>query len=238
MYKLVFRIILLSISEWMSKLFGQSSPRPKSILEQELEKRDPTKPIKFGHKCIWAAVKTEDTNSLLKALRLEKQRKANWVEGKLQARNGEIFVLPPIEGWILILGWGLPEPGYMEGRERAQRFLNGLSQKFGEAQMFGNFRGSGSAFWMKSVDGNTERLYYIGDGNSFIEGEPTSVEMKWDLIDTNSKDAEQEEYWEKMLYPDAEHVLEVAKAWSLNPMELEEKENVGEYGYLGRLKLK
>ena len=41
-----------------------------------------------------------------------------------------------------------------------------------------------------------------------------------------------------MLYPDAENVLEVAKNWSIHPMELERKENIGEFGHIGRFRRK
>jgi len=219
---------------WISKIFGQSDSISKSLGEQELEKRDSSKPINFGHKWIWAAVKTENTDSLLKILNLEKLRQANWVEGAIQAKGTDVFILPPIEGWILISGGGLPIPDHQKGIEKSKAFLNKLSKEFGEAQLYGNHQVSSSAFWMKSVNGQTVRLYCIADGNNFIEGEPTEVEEKWDLIDTNSEEAQKEAYWEKMIYPDAEHVLEVAKNWSISPMELEEKENVGAFGHLGR----
>ncbi len=223
---------------WISRIFGQNNPRPKSLWEQNLEKRDSTKPINFGHKWVWVAVKTEDTDSLLIVLKLDKVKQANWVEGTIQANGANVFVLPPIDGWILISGWGLPIPDHVKGIEYAKKLLNQLSQNFGEAQLFGNHRVSSTAFWMKSINGKTERLYCIADGNNFIEGKPTEVEKQWDLIDTNLEEAEKEEYWDKMVYPDAEHVLEIAKNWSVNPMELEDKEHIGEFGYLGRLKRK
>jgi hypothetical protein len=223
---------------WISKILGLNSPVSKSLWEMELEKRETTKPINFGYKCVWAAVKTLNTDDLLAVLKLDGLKRANWVEGLLLPGKENTFILPPIEGWILISGFALPTPDHEKGIEESKGLLDKLSKKFGEAQLFGNVRASETAFWMKSVNGQTIRLYCITDGKNFIEGEPTEIEKKWDLIDTNSKEAKNEEYWDKMLYPDAEHVLEVAKNWSINPMELEEKENVGEFGYIGVFSVK
>lgn len=223
---------------WISKILGQSSSYPKSLWEQELEARDTAKPINFGHNWVWAAVRTENTDSLLEILKLERVRLANWVEGMRQAYNGDVFILPPIEGWILISGWGLPNPSSKDGIIESKLLLDKLSEEFREAQLFGNHRVSGSAFWMKSIKGRTIRLYCIADGTNYIEGKPTEIEKKWDLIDTNSEESKSEKYWDKMIYPDAEHVLEVAKNWSINPMELEEKENIGEFGHIGRYRKK
>jgi hypothetical protein len=230
-------IIILSMFGCISKILGQSSSSTKSLWEQELETRDTTKPINFGHKWVWVAVKTENTDRLLGTLQLERIRQANWVEGILWAGNGDVFVLPPCEGWILITD-GLPVPQSQTGIEKSKLLLDKLSNNFGEAHLYGNHRGSGSAFWMKSVNGKTVRLYSIGDGITYIEGEATEVEKTWNLIDTNSEEAQNEEYWDKMIYPDAEHVLEVAKNWSINPMELEGKENLGEFGHIGRFRKK
>jgi hypothetical protein len=231
-------ILLLFVFGSVSKILCQNSSSPKSLWEQELETRDTTRPINFGHKWVWAAVKTQNTDSLLEILKLERLRQANWVEGTLQAYYGEVFILPPIEGWILISGWGLPKPSGKEGIEKSKSLLDKLSKQFGEAQLYGNHGLSSSAFWMKSVDGKTVRLYCIADGENFIEGEPTDVEKKWSLIDTNSEEAVKEEYWDRMVYPDVEHVLEVAKNWSINPMELEEKANIGAFGHLGQIRRK
>jgi hypothetical protein len=237
MIKKLILIILLTMFGWIVKMFGQIDSHPKSLWEQEIEKRDTNKPISFGHKWVWAAVKTQNTDSLLGVLKLDQLRQANWVEGFLWAGNGDVFILPPIEGWILLTD-GLPVPQSQQGIEKSKLLLDKLSNNFGEAHLYGNHSVSGSAFWMKSINGKTARLYSIGDGVTYIEGDETEVEKKWKLIDTNSVAAQSEEYWDKMLYPDAEHVLEVAKDWSINPMELEGKENVATFGYIGRFKRK
>lgn len=228
--------------DWIKQLFGQKNRQYEepqtAALRPEPVKRDPTKPINFGHKCIWAAVSTENTELLLKVLDLAKIAESDWVNGMTKARDGEVFVLPPIEGWTLMTGWGLPTPDHAHGIVRSKELIDDLSENFGEAQLLGNFRGSGAAFWMRSINGETERLYSIGDGKAFIEGTPTEIEKQWDLIDPSSPEAAQEEYWDRMVYPEAEHVLEVANNWSINPMELEQREDLAETGYVGRLRRK
>jgi len=76
---------------WIKKIF---TTKPKKEWGYKLRERDPSKPINFGHKWVWVAVKTEDTKSLLDILDLKKMGKTNWVEGSIKAHKGFVFVLP------------------------------------------------------------------------------------------------------------------------------------------------
>ncbi|MFM9950227.1 MAG: hypothetical protein ACKV1O_19995, partial [Saprospiraceae bacterium] len=179
---------------------------------------------------------TIETEKLLNALNLNKLEKANWVEGMIKGNRGYVFVRPPIEGWILISGEGIPVPDSEDGINASQKLLNQLSKRFGEAQAFGNYMHGSLAFWMKSVNGTVERLYCIARQTTFIEGKPTQVEEPWTLFDSNSPEAETDEYWESTLSPGAETVLEVAESWSINPMNLEKYKGIGEFGHTGMLR--
>jgi len=113
-----------------------------------------------------------------------------------------------------------------------------LSLNFDEAQLFCSLRTVDAAAWMRSIKGKTERLYSIGDGGGFIEGVPTEVEKQWDLLSLNDLENGNDEIYKKKIWPDVDHVLEVAENWSINPMKLEEEKGVGKFGYTGRLAIK
>jgi len=221
--------------KWIKKIF---TPKPKKEWGDELRGRDSSKPINFGHKWIWVAVKTEDTKSILDILNLKNIEKTDWVEGTIKAYKGFVFVLPPIRGWILISGWGLPIPDHEQGVERTKRLLNQLSLNFEEAQLFCALRTVDAAAWMRSIKGITERLYSIGDGDAFIEGIPTKVEKQWDLLSMNDLQNGNDETYEKKIWPNVNHVLEVAENWSINPMKLEKENGIGTFGYTGQLSIK
>lgn len=224
--------------KWIINLIKGNKAQNTKTWGHTLRERDSTQPINFGHKSIWAAVKTEDTEQLLSILNLKKMEKTDWVEGTIKAYNGYVFVLPPIRGWTLISGWGLPAPDHEQGVERTKKFLNHLSQNFEEAQLFCAIRTVDGAIWMRSINGKTERFYSIGDSNAFIEGIPTEIEKQWDLLSQEDLKNGDDEIYEKKVRPDVDHVLEVAENWSINPMKLEEEKNVGTFGYTGRLSIK
>jgi len=144
-------------------------------------------------------------------------------------------VLPPIEGWTLIAGWGMMIHEKDNSNTNTKRFLNNLSSKFEEAHLYCSQRTSSTALWMKSINGKMERLYLLSDGLNQIEGEPTEVEKQWDLYDARLEEKLSIEEMDQLTYPSTEEVLEVANAWSINPMILENKERVGDFGYVGVL---
>ena len=224
--------------KWIINLIKGNKTQNTKTWGYKLRERDPSQPINFGHKWIWAAVKTEDTEQLLTVLNLKKMEKTDWVEGTIKAYNGYVFVLPPVRGWTLISGWGLPAPDHEQGVERTKKFLNHLSHIFFEAQLFCAIRNVDAAVWIRSINGKTERLYSIGDGNAFIEGVPTEVEKQWDLLSTDNLKNGNAETYEKKIWPDVNHVLEVAENWSINPMKLEEEKEIGTFGYTGRFSIK
>lgn len=238
MKKGITMIMGLMLFSPVAAVFGQAELQEKSAWEQLIAQRNPRRPIEFGYESKWIAVKTVDTEKLLNVLNLEKMEKANWVEGTIKGNQGYVFVLPPIEGWILISGWDIPTPYSSDGLEASKKLLNQLSKNFGEAQVFGTQRAGNAALWMKSVNGVVERLYCLAYETSNIEGKPTPVEEPWTLFDSNSPEADTDEYWESALSPDPETVLEVAASWSINPMNLIKYSGVGEYGYIGILRKK
>ena len=223
--------------EWRNKLIGRKET-PFIIPEgfEGWEKFNPEKPINFGRKTIWSAIKSDSCSKVAKFLNIGESNKCNWVEGTIRAYNGDVFILPSIENWVIIHGWGLPIPNTHTDMRFADNFLNYLSNEFGEAQLFGNHRVSSSAFWMKATNGKLDRAYIVGDGEGGMIGNPTTIEEKMNLIDFSSPEINNEEYYKNRTYPGEDEVFEVAENWSINPQKLESIPNIGNEGYYGRIK--
>ena len=197
---------------------------------------DPTKPIDFGIKTVWIAVQANSAEEVANYLELNNQSSVDWVEGTIRAYEGEIFVTPKLDQWILIHGMSLPTPDSKCGNQECVALLNYLSGKFGEAYIFGNHRVSSVAFWSKSINGELERLYVVADGTGETIGKPSKLEQKWNLIDlTPGVETPSEEDWDKYLYPGEDEVIEMAKYWSINPLEISKLQNVEENGIIGRI---
>jgi len=103
--------------------------------------------------------------------------------------------------------------------------------------LFGSHRGSGVAFWARSLNGNLERLYVVADGTGVSIGDPNELELKWNLVDlTPGVEMPPKDQWDKYLYPGEKEVLQMAAHWSISPSEISKFENVGSGGVAGKLK--
>lgn len=59
---------------------------------------NPDLPVEFGYKCQWFAVKTNDTQAVLDALKLKNIQISNWRTGIDGAYEGYYFISPAING--------------------------------------------------------------------------------------------------------------------------------------------
>ena len=183
---------------------------------QHLQSHAPDKPIGFGYKTVWYAVKCYDNELVAEALFDEEYKSCDWVEGTIRAytRQG-IFVLPVIKGWVLVHGLALPQPDQYVYFQTTENFLNKLSARFGEAQFFASHRVVGLYCWARSRDGYLSRLYMMMEGEETMTGMPSTIE-------------------ENLGYGE-EEVLKVAEAWSINPSNLASFTNLAASGFYGSL---
>src|SRR5262245_24448946 len=96
----------------------------------------------------------------------------------------EVFVSPPVLGWILAVGGlgALPLPDYPDWLP----WLCSMSKKLGHVQSFGTLRVNDAAYWAKVEDGRIIRAYGYVDGQTLAnEGAPTPEEIAlgFDFLD-------------------------------------------------------
>ena len=181
---------------------------------------DPEPPVAFGYKIDWLAVRSDDSDGVIAALRAADPRyrsvkPCSWSYGIERAyRMGrQAFVTPPIDGWTLIAGWPPPDD--------LPEVLASLGEALGtRVCFFGNHRGVSYAAFGFADDGRVVRLYSHADGETFHDvGEPTADERELGLrfyaeIDDVDED-EEDALFEAM--PDEETVHLLAARWSVNP---------------------
>jgi len=196
-------------------------------------------PISFGYKCMWFAIKSVHSEELVKILNLADIRPCNWQMGIEKAYENSVFITPPINGWTLACGRGLPPGDTKEGIEFVKGILQNLSKYYGEAQFFCTHRVTEYHCWIKAIEGDIQRVYsYLGESgeNIMIEGEATEFEKTLHLVDTFSGEAGEDNYFERedITLPDEEIVMNVAENWSINPTTLESRNDIiPELGLLG-----
>jgi len=196
--------------------------------------------VSFGYKTVWLAVKTENKKRISEILNLKNTKECNWKVGIAESYNSSIYITPQIKDWTLVCGMSLLNgKNDKENIIYIKKIIETLSSEFGEAQFFGSHRVVEYQSWMKAINGKTIRAYcYLGERgeNLIVEGEPTDFEKKYKLINTFSKEAQDEKYFERedLFYPDEEFVMKVAENWSINPQRLEERKDIkNELGIIG-----
>lgn len=229
-------IVFIALSVWIAKRNGVTAEYKSKDLEILT---NPDEPIDFGFKMVWIAVKTNNKEKLAEILELKNIQSSNWKSGIDSAYNDGIFITPLIGQWTLVVGTKLAS-GQLEDINKLEKKLNKLSSEFGEAQSFGTHRVVEYHHWIKSIDGKITRTYsYIGESGENIKvfGELTEPEIGLNLINTFSKEAEAENYWERedLDYADEELVMKIAENWSINPTKLTERKDIKkELGLIGK----
>lgn len=216
--------------KWIKKI-KESSQSPLK------NQTNPEAPIGFGYKTMWIAVKTNKQERIAETIGLHKFRPANWRDGINKAYKNAVLITPEIKGWTLAVGEKLPSGDSIESINQVKSLLIKLSQEFGEAQFFCTHRIVEYHCWVKASNGVIVRTYsYLGENaeNIMIDGMPTEIEKKYNLINTFSPEAKNDEYFERedIEYPNEELVMTIAEQWSINPTKIGEMNHIQGFGLI------
>lgn len=203
---------------------GKAAPQPKnSAAPSNTEKpvevplitrpetgRDPDFPVPFGYKCNWLCVKASSSLEVIEKLELKNPEPSNWDKGIEMAYNGFRFVSPVLDGYVLVVNYG------MDILTLAPELLNEKAKLFPELQFFVTQRVSDYHAWAKYINGVLIRGYgWSGcDGVVFLdEGELTPEEVKLGLTllpQKNGYDLSEAQF------PSEDQVLELAAEWGID----------------------
>jgi hypothetical protein len=185
-------------------------------------------PFIFGYKSLWIAVRSD--SPALVANKLADLEKENYKTKKhifFKYDNSEVYVSNVYKGWTFILAdlRDMPSGEDLRFIPDLKALLNNLSTSFGEAQYFGSHRVVDYSCWVKSTNGKIDRFFSFvggGDGYVLVEGEPSAIETKHNLLKTtiNLTDAD----YEKFKSPDEEILMDIAGNWSIDPVKLSDEE--------------
>ena len=204
--------------------------------------RVPDQPVSFGFKMSWIAVRSDEPRAVAEALGLDALEPANWRTGIGTVYDdalGEsrIYVTPPVEGWTFVIGLSLPPPVGSRFVDKCQPLLGGLSERFGEAQYYMSYPLIDFYGWVRASGGRVVRAFAIGDeGLIWNQGRTTREERALGLklfemrgVARRQGDAGAE----LILYPTEDHVMRLARSWSLDPTGLAEQTSPPGLGLIG-----
>jgi hypothetical protein len=189
----------------------------------------PTPPEPFGFKTGWIAVRSADPQAIARALPIRSQTAANWHDGIEAAyKCGSVFITPPINGWICIVGDWVAGTGEQPSLGSISKLVADLSSRFGEAHGYATHRVIEYHHWIMAKDGHVLRCFaYIGESGELLcqNGAVTAAEKELRF------GTEPPDQW----IPDEHDVMTVAAGWSFDPSTLSSASAPPGMGIIARL---
>ncbi len=169
----------------------------------------------------WMAIKGRSLIAVQSALKLHNPKPCSWFDGL--AGEEKLFIAPPVRGWILVLGSGLPDPS--EDVDACFRFVSTLSRKLGHVQLFSLSRILHHHAWVRAERGRIVRAYAWAGKTVWQQGSKTSAEIDLDLVCFEYADP-----FDRVGFGQSEGVLSnvdkvplLAARWSLDPAAIDEQ---------------
>jgi hypothetical protein len=167
--------------------------------------------------CRWIAVRGLDPALVRDAFGIHHATACSWEEGLTRASEKHLFISPPVDGWVLVVGAPLPDPG--DDVDACHRFLLNLSRKLGHVQFYSTHRALSHHAWVMVEDGAVLRAYAWSGSVTWNEGAPTAAERTLGLRCLQYGDQPEDCGMDEAdpFAPNAERVPALAARWSIDP---------------------
>jgi len=167
----------------------------------------------------WLAIKSQNLLAVQTALGLHNPKPCSWMDGFEE----KMFIAPPVKGWILVFGSGLPEPS--EDVDVCFRFLLNLSRKLGQVQLFSASRILHHHAWVRTDGGRIVRAYAWAGRTLWNQGRLTAAERDLDLkcFEYNEPGSQAGFGQPEGVAGNVDKLPLLAARWSLDPAHIEER---------------
>ena len=201
------------------KLLGTEDEQVESAQEFSRFRIAPYNPLHARRPARWLAIRSRDTLAVQAALRLDNPRPCSWAEGVFSSRK--LFIAPPINGWTLVLGAGLPNPD--DDVDACYRFLRALSQRLGHVQFFQADELLQHHAWAQVESGRVLRGYAWAGTTIWNQGVKTSAEIALGMNCFGYGENPGSDDWAVAdhIVANVEKVSQLAQRWSLDPAEID-----------------
>jgi len=189
----------------------------------------------FESSCRWLAIRGENPQKVQAALNLHNPTTCTWEEGLAEARDRKLFISPPINGWILVVGAGLPDPG--EDVDVCFRFLSHLSRKLGQVQFFNANRVLQHHTWARLNAGHVLRAYAWAGQTVWNQGRFTLLEADLGMrcFDYGEHAPAADFGQTDHAAANTEKVMVLAARWSVDPAAIDQRRLRHGHGIAGDL---
>jgi len=169
----------------------------------------------------WLAVRSQNPQAIQSALGVQHARECSWSDALARSFEPRLFISPPVNGWIVVMGCDLPDPA--DDIDDCFKFLGGLSQKLGEVQFFSRNRAVSHHGWARLNNGKVLRAYAWAGETLWDQGPMTAAErdLKMRCL-TYVENSDALGYGERdLLTQNTDRVVRLAAAWSLDPTSID-----------------
>jgi hypothetical protein len=169
----------------------------------------------------WLAVRSQNPQVIQSALGVQHARACSWSDALATPFEPRLFISPPVNGWIVVMGCDLPDPS--DDVDECYKFLAGLSQRLGEVQFFTRNRAIAHHGWVRMDSGKVLRAYVWAGETIWSQGTATEAERELKMrCLPYAESAEVLGYaGREALSNNTERVVRLAAAWSLDPTSVE-----------------
>ena len=169
----------------------------------------------------WLAVRSQNPQAVQSALGVQHARACSWSDALARSFEPRLFISPPVNGWVVVMGCDLPDPA--DDIDECYKFLTRLSHKLGEVQFFSRNRAVAHHGWARLSGGKVLRAYVWAGGTLWNQGPLTDMERGLKLRCLSYVEStESLGYGDReVLSQNTERVIRLAAAWSLDPTSIE-----------------
>ncbi|HHY86280.1 MAG TPA: hypothetical protein GYA07_12235 [Verrucomicrobia bacterium] len=169
----------------------------------------------------WLAIRSRNLRTVQNTLRLSNPHPCRLIQGLAQEQK--LFIAPPVQGWILVTGSGLPDPG--DDIDALFRFLVNISRKLGHVQYFHAHRILGHHGWARVENGRVLRGYAWAGRTLWNQGVKSRPELELGFRCFQYFDSEDGPDFENpdSLTGNVEKIPLLAARWSIDPTSIDER---------------
>lgn len=190
----------------------------------------------FGQPRRWMAFRTRNLGLVRNALGVTNAEVCSWEQGLCKATERNLFIAPPIRGWVLVFGHFLPNPS--DDVDAFYGFMRNVSSVVGEVQFFCMDVVMREHAWVRLIDGNVVRSYAWSESTLWNEGRSSSAEISLQMhafdYGFQASEIPEHELHEKLDH-NTNQVHALAARWSLDPLRVEPKDFASEFGLTGEM---
>ena len=210
--------------------------RRRQLKPEPVDDKELVVPFLFDRPTKWLAIKSNHLGKVQSALGLKDPTPCPWTEGFGKVAEHKLFVSPPVNGWVIVVGANLPDP--TDDVDKLFHFLRKIASDIGAVHYYYADRVFQHHGWIRMENEDVVRAYVWADETLWNQGELTAAERALEMKCYNYGDA-------PLPYPfstrecnaaNCDKVIQLAARWSIDPMSLNSHNLRAGIGIAGNLR--